>query len=119
MTLTVRLAPAPPKVMLVLGMRRVLEDVPVTVRRAGAVSASPTVKVRWAVAVSSLVVWLAMGEMAGGVLEAVTVSKKLVGVEAWPSLTETVMVAVPVWAGTGVTVAVRLAPEARKGVVAG
>src|SRR5262245_66339806 len=84
MTLTVRLAPAPPKVMLVLGMRRVLEDVPVTVRLPGAVSASPTVKAMLAVAVSSLVVWLAMGEMVGGGLEAVRVRKKVEGVVAWP-----------------------------------
>src|SRR5262245_65830436 len=71
-----------------------------------------------AVAVSSLVDWSAMAEMVGGVLDAVTVSRKLVGVEVWPSLTATVMVAEPVWLGAGVTVTVRLAPLPPKAMLA-
>ena len=44
------------------------------------------------------------------VVGALTVSRKAVGVEVVPSLTDTVIVAVPVPSAAGVTVTVRLAP---------
>ena len=47
-----------------------------------------------------------------------TVSAKLLLVVRLPSLTVTVMVAVPVWLRAGVTVAVRLAPEPPKTMLA-
>src|SRR5882762_5741810 len=50
------------------------DELPLTVRLPGAVSASPTVNPTAAVAVSSLTVWLAMLEIVGGVFTALTVS---------------------------------------------
>src|SRR3954466_12496807 len=55
-TVTVRLAPEPPKMMLPLGTRVGLEDVPLRARLPGAVWASPTVKARGPTGVSSLVI---------------------------------------------------------------
>src|SRR2546428_5468675 len=43
-TVTVRLAPLPPKTMFALGTRVVFPELPLTVRLPGAVSTSPTVK---------------------------------------------------------------------------
>ena len=54
-TVTVRLAPEPPKTMLALGTKAPLEDAPVTIRLPGVVCASPTVKAIGAVAVFWLV----------------------------------------------------------------
>jgi hypothetical protein len=55
-TVTVRLAPLPPKTMLPFGTRVVLLDVPVSVKFPTGVSASPTVKLIGPMIVSSLVV---------------------------------------------------------------
>ena len=49
-TVTVRLAPLPPRAMLLTGTRLVLEEAAATVRLAAAVSTSPTVKANAAVA---------------------------------------------------------------------
>jgi hypothetical protein len=76
-TFTVRFAPEPPKVMLEFGTSVVLDELPLTVRLPAGVPASPTVKARSPVAVSSFFVWSAMGEMVGGTLLTVTV--KLAG----------------------------------------
>src|SRR5262245_5909037 len=94
-TVTVRLAPAPPKVMLALGTSVVLDELPLTVRLAAGVSASPMVKVRGATATAADVVWFAMVLTGGGSFTAVTVSWKLEEAVAWPSLTVRVMVATP------------------------
>ena len=67
-TVTVRLAPEPPKTMLALGTKAPLEDAPVTIRLPGVVCASPTVKAIGAVAVFWLVDKSAMLEMVGGLL---------------------------------------------------
>ena len=56
MTVTVRLAPLPLKVIFALGTRVVLDDVPVGVKLAAGDSMSPMVKAMALVAVSSLVV---------------------------------------------------------------
>jgi hypothetical protein len=53
---------------------------------------------------------LPIAEMLGAVFIAVTVSPKLVGVLATPSVTVTVMVAPPTSPGAGVRVTVRFAP---------
>src|SRR5262249_58239460 len=67
---TVRLAPLPPSAMLAFGTRVCAHEVPLTVRFAAAVSASPTVKPIVLVGVSSLVTWLGTFEMVGAVLGA-------------------------------------------------
>src|ERR1051325_4841023 len=54
-TVTVRLAPDPPSVMLPLGTRVGFDDEPLTRRLSGKVSASLTAKLMGPVAVSSLV----------------------------------------------------------------
>jgi hypothetical protein len=66
-TVTVRLAPLPPKTMFPLGTNPVLEELPLSVRLPAAVSASPTVNAIAPVGVSSLVVWSAMFEIVGAV----------------------------------------------------
>src|SRR5882672_4460474 len=63
---TVRLEPLPPKTMLAFGRRVVLEEEPLTVRLAAAVSASPTVKLSGPAAPFWLMTWLVMSEMVGG-----------------------------------------------------
>ena len=67
-TVTVRLAPLPPNAMFPFGTNVVFDELPLTVKLPAAVSASPTVKPIPAVAVSSLVVWLAMLVIVGAVL---------------------------------------------------
>ena len=96
-TVTVRVAPLPLKTRLALGTNVVFDELPVTVRLATAVSASPTVKASAPVFVSSLIVWAASAEIVGDVLaDAFTVRMKVEPVAAVPSLTVTVIVAVPV-----------------------
>src|SRR5262245_55693042 len=70
-TVTFRLAPLPPKTMFPLGTSVGLDELPLAVRLAAAVSASPTVKAIVAVDVSSAVVWSVIFEMVGGVLAGV------------------------------------------------
>src|SRR6266566_4240848 len=114
-TVTVRFAPEPPKTMLATGTKVGLEEAPETTRLPTAVCASPTVKAIAAVAVFWLVDRSAMLEIVGAVLAvALTVNTKLSLAVRLPSLTVTVMVAVPVWLRAGVTVTVRLAPEPPK-----
>src|SRR6266511_3277723 len=109
-TVTVRLAPLPPKTMLPLCTNVGLDELPLTVRLPAAVSTSPTVKLIAPVWVSSLIVWLARFEIVGASFTALTVSPKLVFVLDCPSLTVSVIVAEPFWLVAGVTVTVRLAP---------
>src|SRR6266571_4966942 len=118
-TVTVRLAPEPPKTMLAAGTKVGLEEAPETIRLPATVCASPTVKAIGAVAVFWLVDRSAMLEIVGAVFAvALTVSTKLSLAVRLPSLTVTVMVAVPVWLRAGVTVTVRLAPEPPKTMLA-
>src|SRR5436190_4166089 len=108
---TVRFAPDPPKVILPVGTRTGFEEPLLKLRPPAAVSRSPTVKFKGPVLVSSLIAWSAMVEMVGGVLPgAFTVSTKVSLALAEPSVTVTVIVAVPVWPLPGVTVTVRLGP---------
>src|SRR6266487_2129028 len=65
-TLTVRLAPEPPKTRLAFGTSVGFEEEPVTTRLPGAVSASFTVKAIGPLAPSSGMLWSGMLEMAGG-----------------------------------------------------
>ena len=82
-----------------------------TVRLAAGVSTSPTVNASAPVAVSSAVVWSATSLIVGGSFTAVTVSdERVASPSSVPSLTVTVIVAVPLWFAAGVTVTVRLAP---------
>src|SRR5207247_6052747 len=62
-------------------------------------------------AVPTAVVWSAMFETVGGSFTAFTVNTKLSLALNCPSLTVTVIVAVPFWLSAGFTVTVRLAPE--------
>src|SRR5206468_5492725 len=87
-----------------------LEESLLKVRLPGAVSASPTVKPSAAVLVSSLIVWSANPVIVGGVFTALTVSPNGSLALLVPSLTVTVIVAVPVCPVRGVTVTVRFVP---------
>src|SRR5436190_2131314 len=69
-TVTVRFAAVPPKVMFAFGTRVVLLDVPLRVRLEAAVSASPIVNARGPTATQVVVVWFAMVEIVGGVFDA-------------------------------------------------
>ena len=66
-TLTVRLAPAPPSTMAPLGTTAWLDEVAVTIRAASGVSVSVTVNAAGVVAVPTVVVWPAIGVICGGV----------------------------------------------------
>ena len=81
--------------MAVLITRSVLSDDAVTVRSAGFVSASPTVKGITAVWTSSFVVLLVMEEIVGASFSSITVTSKLVLDPAVPSLTVSVIVTGP------------------------
>jgi hypothetical protein len=94
-TATVLLTPEPPRVMLEFGTSVVLDELPLSVRLPGAVSTSPTVKAMLPVEVSSFVVWSEMSEIVGASFTAFTVSWKVSVAIACPSLTVTVIVAVP------------------------
>src|SRR5438876_8844851 len=105
--------------MLAAVTRAGLEEAPETIRLPTAVCESPTVVAIGAVAVFCVVVWSAMLEIVGAVFAgAFTVSTKLSLALRLPSLTVTVMVAVPVWLRAGVTVTVRWAPEPPKTMLA-
>src|SRR5712672_736444 len=109
-----RLLPLPPKTMLLIGTTPGFEDAAARPRIAAGVSASPITKGTVAVAVSSLVVWLGIAEITGGVLGGgvvgVTVNWKVVLRVIEPSLTEIVILAEPLRPAAGVSMAVRLAP---------
>src|SRR5687768_16208072 len=104
--------------MLAVGTSVVFDEPAERVRLAAAVSTSPMVKVRAAVGVSSLVARSAMSVIVGTSLTALTVKTKVSLLLAVPSLTVTVMVAVPDRLAAGVTVMVRLAPEPPKTMLA-
>jgi hypothetical protein len=110
-TVTVRLAPEPPNTMLAFGTNVVSLDEPLTVSDATAVSASPTVNESALVAVSSFVDCAAISLIVGASLTAVTVNTNVSEVVNVPSLTVTVIVALPLRFAAGVTVTVRLAPD--------
>ena len=92
---TVLFCPEPPKTMLALGTRVMLDELPVTFRLAVGVSTSEMVKARAEVGVSSLMVWSRMLVMVGASLTLETVKIKVSVAVAVPSETVTVMVAVP------------------------
>ncbi len=97
--------------MLPDGTSAGFDDAPVTPRLPAAVSASPTVNPIALVAVSSVVLRLARSDSVGGALGgAVTVNRNVSLAENCPSLTVSVIVAVPDWPATGVIVTVRVAP---------
>src|SRR5688572_12217354 len=95
-----------------LGTRPVLLDVAVTVKLVARVSTSLTVNGIATLDVSSLVDWLPMSEITGGSFTGVTVSTNVSLAGKAPSLTVTVMVAVPERLAAGVTVTNRDAPLA-------
>src|SRR5215831_7487083 len=109
-SVTVRLAPLPPNTTLAFGTSVVFDEVPLTVRFATGVSTSPTVKATGPTAVPVVVAWLAIAEIVGGSLTALTVNWKLVLAVAAPSLTVRVIVVTPDWLAAGVIVTVRFAP---------
>src|SRR6266511_3483973 len=96
--------------MFALGTSVGLDELPLKVRFPAAVSTSPTVKPIGPTAVPTDVLWSAMFEIVGGSFTAFTVNTKLSLALNCPSLTVTVIVAVPFWlsAGLVVTVTVRL-----------
>src|SRR5690349_17767339 len=98
--------------MFAFGTSDVTEELPETLRLDAAVSASPIVNGMTAVAWFMPTVWAAIAEIVGDVLGtgAWTVTLKLELAVFVPSLTTTVICAVPVWFAAGVTVTVRLAP---------
>jgi hypothetical protein len=92
---TVRFAPVPPNTMFAFGINAVSLELPLTVKLATAVSKSPTVNEMADVAMSSFVDCAAMSLMVGASFTAVTVNTKVSVAVKVPSLTVTVMVAVP------------------------
>ena len=105
LAVTVRLAPLPPNVMLAFGTRRVLEEAPARVRLPAAVSESLTVTASGPAVPPSAIVWLAIAVSVGRSFTPLTVTVKVrltVLLAAWPSLTLTVIVAVPFELGVGV-----------------
>src|SRR3989441_505548 len=114
-TVTVRLAPEPPKTMFAAGTKVGLEEAPDSFNDPATTEISP---LSLHVALPILF-WLverfAMLEIVGAVFAgALTVSTKLSLAVRLPSLTVTVIVAVPLWLSAGVTVTVPLAPEPPK-----
>jgi hypothetical protein len=109
-TVSVRLAPLPPKTMFAFGTSAVFEDVALKTRALAAVWESPTVKATAPVLVLALIVRLVRSLRVGAVLGWVTVRTNVSLAESVPSLTETVIVAEPVWPVAGVTETVRLDP---------
>src|SRR5258706_309123 len=95
-TVTVRFAPDPPNIILPIGDKVGLEEAALSVRLPAGVIVSPITKPIGPVELSSFRVWAGMAVMVGGVFSWVTVRRKLVLVEAEPSLTVTVMPTDPV-----------------------
>src|SRR5215470_6120016 len=75
-SVTVRFAPLPPKTMFAFGSSVWLDELPLSVRLAAGVSASPTVKLIGPTVVPVVVAWLLIAEIVGAVLAAPTVSVK-------------------------------------------
>lgn len=108
-TVTVRVAPDPPKTILATGTSVKLLDAPVNVNEAAAVTSSPTEKESAEVDVLTLMTWAAMVEIVGGPF---TVSVKLeLAVNITLFVTVRVMVVVPLIPVAGVDVTVRDAPD--------
>src|SRR5213594_1906785 len=95
-----------------------LDELPLTVKLPAAVSTSPTVKPSAGVVVFIGILWLGRLEIVGASFTALTVSRKLVLVLSEPSLTSTVIVAVPFLFDAGVRVTVRLATLTPKAMFA-
>src|SRR5262249_49832513 len=111
-TVTVRLLPAPPKVMFaeVLGTRVGLAETAEIVKPAAAVSRSPIVNSKGEEGMPAKVFVAGMAETNGGVLRGRTVTKNEVLLKRPPvSVTVIVTVQTPVWAPAS-TLSVRLAP---------
>jgi len=106
----VMVAARPLNTMLALGISAVLEELPLSVREASAVSTSAMVTLIGPRTVFVVVAWSAMALMDGGSFTAFTVREKLLAEVREPSLTVSVMVLVPFWSAAGVSVTVRLAP---------
>ena len=92
---TVRVAPLPPKMTFPTGTSVGLDDVALSTRLDRAVSTSPTVKLIGPVEVFWLMVRSGILEIVGGSFTGVTVRTKLSLAVASPSLTVTVIVALP------------------------
>src|SRR5204863_4539881 len=71
-SVTVRFASVPPKTMFAFGTSVWTDELPLTVRFAAGVSASPTVKPMVLEGVSSLVTWAGMLVIVGALLVALT-----------------------------------------------
>jgi hypothetical protein len=95
LTVTDRFAPEPPKPIFPFGTSVGFDELPLAVKLPAAVSPSPIVKPMAPVPLSSLIVWSAMFEIVGAVFPALTVSTNVSPAVNPPSLTVTVMVAVP------------------------
>lgn len=113
-TVTVRLAPLPPKTIAERGTSVVFEEEPVTTSREAAVCVSPMVNAIAPVEAGETTVREARVVTEGGRLAWVTVSTNVVLVVRAPSDTRMVRVAVPGEVPGGVTVIVRLAPLPRR-----
>ena len=96
--------------MFASGTSVVFEEVPETVKLPGGVSASPIVKGIGEVVVFSFVDWAPIAVIVGGVFAAFTVRTKSMDALSVPSLTVTVIVAVPLKPGAGVITMARSAP---------
>ena len=94
-TVTVRLAPLPPNTMFASGTSTVSLLLALNVRSATAVSSSPSVTANAPVAVSSLVCWFATSLIVGASFTAPTVNTNVSVELAVPSLTVSVIVALP------------------------
>ena len=103
--------PDPPKTMLALGTREVFDEDPETAKLPAGVSLSPIVNGIAGVGVSSLVLVSVISDIVGRSLTPVTVrSNESLTDPPFPSVTVTVMVAVPIWLEAGVIVTVRDPP---------
>src|SRR4051794_11713275 len=115
----VRFEPLPPITILLKGTREGLEELKFSNRFPTGDSASPTVKGRGSVLVSIGISRSAIREIAGGSFTGFTVTAKIALALDRPSLTVSVMVALPLWLVAGRTVTVRWVPLPPKTMLAG
>ena len=109
-SVSVRLAPLPSNKRFAPATNPALVEVPLTTRADRGVSKSPIVKAT-VTGVPSVVVWLGMLEIVGASFTGLTVKRNVVeAVAPFPSVTVTVMLAVPNWSANGERDTVRLAP---------
>ena len=97
--------------MLLNGTKVRFEESGLSVRLPPVVATSPIVKLNGPVVAPTLIVWFGMPVIVGASFTAVTVTTKFVLTTYCPSLTLTVIVAVPLWLVAGLTVTVRFAPD--------